>query len=480
MTDSWIYSDSDMCTSKYMECGHVDEVKTTKRKLTKREQKVMVMHDRLPDLTEKQREWMLTEPWKDNRNVAYYWKRGRVWCQHCGHVEEHYPLMSQEESSLLINMDADIYTCPNCGKELRLKPYDYAWKGYRCSRTDTTIVTTIDGYTVFRTFETMRLNVLSRPTEWGIHEVMQNWVCPDGREVILSRAHFTSFYNGVKWDYQSPFCPRKKRITSMYYSSDTYDVRYNYFYPVCRVSAIARRNGWQKKIMHRDVCPIKQVQNLLISPIAEMLVKTGQLQLFNYWTKSACNDMDDYIPSVRICNRKRYIIKDASVWIDYIDLLKYFHKDIRNAHYVCPANLMKEHDRLSNKKARILEEKRRREEMAQAKKREGAYKKLHGMYFGICFGNEDITVSVVSSVQEMALEGAEMHHCVYVNAYYRKENSLILSAKDCNGNRLETIELDLKNWSILQSRGKYNQPTDRHQDIIKLVEQNMDLFKRVA
>ena len=66
-----------------------------------------------------------------------------------------------------------------------------------------------------------------------------------------------------------------------------------------------------------------------------------------------------YKPSFNICNRNRYIIRDASMWNDYISLLSYFHKDLHNAKYVCPKNLKAEHDRLLRKKNEIEARQRR-------------------------------------------------------------------------------------------------------------------------
>jgi DNA-directed RNA polymerase subunit RPC12/RpoP len=151
----------------------VDEVKPTKRKLTKLEQQVMALHDQLPELTDRQRAWMeatlecdydgIPEHRIDVTNVGYYWKRGRVWCQHCGHVEEHVGEL-MEVPALAISTGAFLYTCPHCGKKLLLEPYDYAWKGDRYNESDCTIVTTIGGYTVFRTFVATRMNRLWQPT----------------------------------------------------------------------------------------------------------------------------------------------------------------------------------------------------------------------------------------------------------------------------------------------------------------------------
>lgn len=184
--------------------------------------------------------------------------------------------------------------------------------------------------------------------------------------------------------------------------------------------------------------------------------------------------------SIRIANRNRYIVKDASMWYDYLDLLAYFHLDTHNAHYVCPADLKSENDRLLERKKRIEEKAAIERKIAEAKKWESEYRKAKGKYFGICFGNEDIVITVISSVAEMAEEGEKMHHCVYSMGYYKKENSLILSAKDRNGNRIETIELNLKTFKVVQSRGVCNSNTDRHDEILNLVQKNINLIKQAA
>jgi hypothetical protein len=60
-----------------------------------------------------------------------------------------------------------------------------------------------------------------------------------------------------------------------------------------------------------------------------------------------------------------------------------------------------------------------------------------------------------------------------VNEYHKKGDSLILSAKDKEGNRVETIEVDIKTFQVVQSRGVCNQNTPHHNEIINLVNNNM-------
>ncbi len=41
----------------------------------------------------------------------------------------------------------------------------------------------------------------------------------------------------------------------------------------------------------------------------------------------------------------------------------------------------------------------------------------------------------------------------------------------------KTAEVNMKTWSIVQSRGLLNDPSERHDEIIELVKQNMNKLK---
>ncbi|MBR5476674.1 MAG: PcfJ domain-containing protein [Bacteroidaceae bacterium] len=77
------------------------------------------------------------------------------------------------------------------------------------------------------------------------------------------------------------------------------------------------------------------------------------------------------------------------------------------------------------------------------------------------------------------LSGKAMHHCVFANEYHKKKDSLILSARDRQGNRIETVEVNTKTFQVVQSRGIRNQNTAHHNEIINLVNQNMHLIQAV-
>lgn len=467
-----------MCTGKYVECSKVVTSKPTRR-MTKREQRVMDMHHRLPEISPRQREWMR----KNFPMVGYYWKRGEVWCQHCGHVEK----VSIPE--LAVSLEYDDYICPVCGERLTLKHY-----AQKAGKRDEeyleqlkTVVTTIGGQQVFRTYLSERRNVKGEPTEYQVHDIYENWVDEQGREVVLSRQYSRSIWY-LRWEYDSPWSVKRHNGNSSgyYVTSDIFCISGHFFYPDWRMSKTVMRNGWHRELNSNfidaryGISPVVMVQNVLKHPECEMLAKTGQMEMLYYACRKGLTEMAKYMPSIRICNRNKYVIKDPVIWCDYIDMLEYFGKDVRNAFYVCPSDLRAAHDRMLNKKIDREFREKLTKEIAASVKYEESYRKAKGRFFGVCFGNEHITVTVICSVKEMAMEGAATHHCVYANAYYKKKNSLILSARDRRGLRLETIEVSLRTWQVLQSRGVCNNPTEYHDEIIRLVEENMYQLKKVA
>ena len=68
-------------------------------------------------------------------------------------------------------------------------------------------------------------------------------------------------------------------------------------------------------------------------------------------------------------------------------------------------------------------------------------------------------------------------HFEFDNAYYLKENSLILSAT-IEGRRIETIEVNLDTLKVVQSRGVCNKNTEYHDQIVSLVNANCKLIRQ--
>lgn len=110
--------------------------------------------------------------------------------------------------------------------------------------------------------------------------------------------------------------------------------------------------------------------------------------------------------------------------------------------------------------------------MQRAKRQEAKFYKEKSCYFGITITDNDLVISVLDTLEAFQAEGNAMHHCVFQCEYYAKEESLILSAHDKEGNRIETIEFSLTEGKVIQSRGVCNKNTEHHDRIIHLVNAN--------
>jgi hypothetical protein len=213
---------------------------------------------------------------------------------------------------------------------------------------------------------------------------------------------------------------------------------------------------------------------------AETLLTAGQIKLLKYFSGTYVQEINDYWSSIKVCIRNDYKINDVSIWRDYIDLLRFFGKDIHNPQYVCPINLSAEHDRYGKMKKELQEREQREKKKQKALEYERKFQEMKSRFFGIQFTDGIIQIRVLESVEEIIQEGEMMHHCVFTNNYHLKTDSLILSA--CiNGQKIETIEFSLSKMEVVQSRGVCNKKTEYHDRIIELVNKNRrQIKKRIA
>ena len=164
------------------------------------------------------------------------------------------------------------------------------------------------------------------------------------------------------------------------------------------------------------------------------------------------------------------------MWCDTVRLLERCGKDTRSPRYICPINLKAEHDRWLAKVNGMEERRRNRERMQRAKEHEAEFYRDKSCFFGIVISDSDIEISVLDTIEAYKEEGEHMHHCVFQCEYYAKTDSIILSAHDRQGNRIETVEFSLKEGKVIQSRGVCNSNTEYHERIVKLVNDNAHRF----
>ncbi len=97
-------------------------------------------------------------------------------------------------------------------------------------------------------------------------------------------------------------------------------------------------------------------------------------------------------------------------------------------------------------------------------------------YFGVSFSDNLIQIKVLDTVEDYITEGDILHHCLFANEYHLKPDTLILSAR-IGGKPIETIEVCLDTFKVLQSRGKFNTETKYHARILKLLEGNVERLR---
>ena len=411
------------------------------------EKAVLAQSGKLRPLTKAQLAWAFRECVS---HFAHRLPKGRTTCMDCGHE------WVREKAT-------GHCTCPKCHAKLEVK---------------NTLVRKIRQKAYFTLldkcgkYQTLRMFLLVVEMEKGCKahpyalEIGQYWWNDKGKQTLVAIQRILGRYMDT-FSFVSPMAIRGDN--EVYRHIATFDT-----YPRYSVIDTLQRNGFRSDL--QDIKSAKLIPALLTDPKVETLLKAGQYDLLRYCLHSSTR-LDDYWPSVKICLRNGYTITDGSMWCDTIDLLRRMGKDTRSPKYVCPADLKAEHDKLVEQRNRKEERERlalRRKEAAQYEKE---YLLQKGKFFGILITDGTLKIRVLESVAEIAEEGTLMHHCVYANAYYRKENSLILSAT-IDGKRIETVEVDLERLCVVQSRGLCNKNTEYHERIVNLVNSNMNLIRK--
>ena len=130
----------------------------------------------------------------------------------------------------------------------------------------------------------------------------------------------------------------------------------------------------------------------------------------------------------------------------------------------------REQQRILQEAERLERERKKLEDMEKDKEN---YIRKKAVFFNLALTDGLLIIKVLQSVEE----GKAMHHCVYTNEYYNQDNTLILSAR-IDGKRIETVELSLDTFKVVQSRGVCNSNTEYHDRIINLVESNAELIRQ--
>ena len=420
------------------------------------EKEVLAQSRKLRPVTEAQMKWAFRECIE---HYAYRLPKGRTTCMDCGH-------------SWMIERHTEYCTCPDCGASLKVNT---SYRRKVSQKQYFTILTTCGKYQVLRMFLLFAEMEKGSKADRHALEIGQYWWNKEGRTAVVGKQRIFGRYLDL-FSFGSPMAIRQDNIA--------YDhISYSPIYPRFKVTDTLRRNGFKGDF--HGIVPTRLIPALLSDSRVETLMKSGNIEHLRYFL-SKPGALDRCWDSYKIAIRNKYVIPDLSLWCDLVYLLEKSGKDLHNPHYICPIDLKAVHDRYMEKwqvilererehrrivwEAERLEHERRRLEKIEKDKEEYIRKKAS--FFSLELTDGQIIVKVLQNVDEFYEEGKAMHHCVYTNAYYNNENSLILSAR-IDGQRIETVEVDLQTMSVVQSRGVCNQNTEYHDRIVNLVNSNM-------
>lgn len=411
------------------------------------EKAVLAQSRQLRTISRKVSDWAFRECIE---HYAYRLPKGRTTCMDCGH-------------SWLMPEQTEKCICPECKAKLKVRlTYERKLK----QKQYFTLLTTSGEYQVLRMFLLIVEMEKGCKTKPYVLEIGHYWWNSQGRKAVIAIQRVMGHYIDT-FSFATPLAIRNDNMAYNH-------IAHAPIYPQSKAIADLRRNGFDGDF--HDIVPTKLIPALLTDPKAETLMKAGQYPMLHHYLNRSF-DMERYWASVKICIRNGYTISDGSMWCDTIDLLRHFGKDTNSPKYVCPTDLKAEHDKLMEKRNRQREREQLKERRQEAKKHEKEYRKLKSKFFGIAFTDGTLNIRVLESVAEFAEEGTIMHHCVWSNSYYLKKNSLILSAT-IDGVRIETVEVSLKTFQVVQSRGVCNSNTEYHDRIIHLVDSNMNLIRK--
>ena len=397
--------------------------------------------------------------------------------------------------------------CPHCGAQLRVvcTNNDKRRRNYLQERFFQ-VLSVVGDWQVTREFYMRRYTYIKKEnTPWELYECCQAWSKPSDKNVYfrsLPKIPMGSwFFNpyslwSVKYEHDGDNDTYHAYRDAPHYLEPRKPNGSNYFdttaiAPNPQILPQYRRMGLNADFLRRNIVRtaigwFQKFSGKNYDSMYETLIKAKAYK-FMYKADRAwrCN-MITYYNAWKIANRHHYKIANMDEWIDTIDLLHQCGMDCRNPVYICPKDAHALHQQLlavrekkMKEAERKMERERDMERLQEAVKNFGEeYAKRIAKYLDMDIHDDTLHIVVLSDIPAFKEEADHLCHCVFRCKYYLHTDSLILSARDAKGKRWETIEVSLTDYSIVQAYGYGDEHTEKHKEILDLVESNMWQIKQ--
>lgn len=234
-----------------------------------------------------------------------------------------------------------------------------------------------------------------------------------------------------------------------------------------------------------------KLNKILRVPYGETLYNHGEYALIHKLI--IYPKIKEFLASIRIAKKHGFVFTEENIplWFDMVEAIIYTKNDNHNPKFVAPTDLQEMHNYFISKSQRKREKEiRRRNELALIKQEKEAleaierekkdneeYIQRRRRFFDLDISNDKFDVHVLRDINDFFEEGKNMSHCVFSNKYYNKVNSLILSCRNKKGERVETVEVDLKEFKVTQCYGFKDNFTSHHKEILDLMKNNMNKIR---
>ena len=417
----------------------------------KKQQHIVELSGRLRLLTTPQMNWALNST---INHYGYRLKNGMCTCMKCGHE--------------WLETRKGMCLCPECGTQIEIKDTK---ERVICDKSYFNVITTIEDYQVVRMFlmmVEMRKGMKAKP---AFLEIGQYFIDPKGNKTVVGLQRTLGYYID-SFAFGSPLEIRCDNEAFQRISDE-------WVYPHIKVSDTIKRNGFKGSCHH--IHPVTLFQELLTNPKAETLMKANEIELLRYLCLRPTNkaDIEDYWNTIKIAKRNGYKFKDVGMWMDYIKMLERMGRDLNSPSLIAPQDLKTAHDEYVEKvnRQRVKEQKEANRKKAEAD--QAKFEELKGRYIGLSMTDGTIRLHTLDSVAEYYDEGTKQHICVGSSSYYLKEDTLVFTAT-MGGRTIATVEISLKDFSIIQCRAFANGVCEYTEQIAGIINDNKEMIAERA
>lgn len=410
----------------------------------KKQQHIVELSARLRPLTTPQMQWALNST---INHYGYRLKSGMCTCMKCGHE--------------WLETRNGMCLCPECGTQIEIK--DTKERVIR-DKSYFNVITTMEGYQVIRMFlmiVEMRKGMKAKP---AYLEIGSYWIDPKGVKTVVGLQRTLGYYID-SFAFGSPLEIRS--------DNDAFNhIADQWVYPRIKVTDTIKRNGFKGSCHH--IHPVTLFQQLLSNPKAETLMKSNDIELLRYLCHNS-EEVDKYWNTIKIAKRNGYKVTDAKTWFDYIKMLERMGRDLHSPSLVAPKDLKYAPDEYVGKvnRQRVKEQReanRRKAEADQAK-----FEELKGLFIGLTMTDGTIRLHTLDSIADYYEEGTKQHICVGSAGYYLKDDTLVFTAT-MGGKTIATVEISLKDYSIIQCRAFANKVCEYTEQIAGIINANKKMI----